>query len=93
MLAIVTKSLFMQAIFYSKLKRIMEYKRRVAKQQFNSKGGRVKNVSSFDNQGPAAKKTRREVENDAEHATGIRVIFKYRIISNLTYFVMYSCGY
>ncbi|KAK4006398.1 hypothetical protein OUZ56_011552 [Daphnia magna] len=57
------------AIFYSKLKRIMEYKRRVAKQQFSLKGGRVKNVSSFDNQGPAAKKTRREVENDAEHAT------------------------
>ncbi|KZR98141.1 Uncharacterized protein APZ42_006573 [Daphnia magna] len=57
------------AIFYSKLKRIMEYKRRVAKQQFSSKGGRVKNVSSFDNQGPTAKKTRREVENDAEHAT------------------------
>jgi hypothetical protein len=44
----------MQAIFYSKLKRIMEYKRKVAKQQFNSKGGRVKNVSTFDNQGPAA---------------------------------------
>jgi hypothetical protein len=62
MFAIVTKSLLMQAIFYSKLKRIMEYKRRVAKQQFNSKGGRVKKVSSFDNQGPAAKKTRREVE-------------------------------
>ncbi|KZR99964.1 Uncharacterized protein APZ42_003945, partial [Daphnia magna] len=49
--------------------RIMEYKRRVAKQQFSLKGGRVKNVSSFDNQGPAAKKTRREVVNDAEHAT------------------------
>ncbi|KZS19698.1 Uncharacterized protein APZ42_013785 [Daphnia magna] len=51
-------------IFYLKLKRIMEYKRRVSHQQFSSKGGRVKHRSS-DNHGPAAKKSK-GIEQDAD---------------------------
>lgn len=80
-------SALINAIFYLKLKGIMEYQRLVSHQQFSSKGGRVKHRSS-DNHGPAAKISR-GIEKDADE-DAIEAVDMASYAENVNFFYMFA---